>query len=74
VHEVIVESLNLGVADGTIRNDLGNPFVTALNLWAFTHGMIQIASSKGAQIVRSGTAVATFIEHGLDLALRALKP
>jgi len=74
VHEVIVESLNLGVADGTIRADLGNPFVTALNLWAFTHGMIQIASSKGAQIVRGGTAVETFIEHGLDLALRALKP
>jgi AcrR family transcriptional regulator len=74
VHEVIVESLNLGAADGTIRSDLGNPFVTALNLWAFTHGMIQIASSKGAQIVRSGAAVETFIEHGLDLALRALKP
>jgi AcrR family transcriptional regulator len=74
VHEVIVESLNLGVADGTIRADLGNPFVTALNLWAFTHGMIQIASSKGAQIVRSGTAVETFFEHGLDLSLRALKP
>jgi hypothetical protein len=24
--------------------------------------------------VRSGTTVETFIEHGLDLALRALKP
>ena len=38
VHEVIVESLNRGVADGSIRADLGDPYVTALSLWAFTHG------------------------------------
>ena len=74
VHEVIVESLNRGKADGTIRADIGDPFVTALSLWAFTHGMIQIASSKGRQIELSGTSVQAFIEHGLDLALRALKP
>jgi TetR/AcrR family transcriptional regulator len=74
VHDVIVESLNRGVADGTVRANLGDPFVTALALWAFTHGMIQIASTKGRQIERSGTPVQAFIEHGLDLALRALKP
>jgi AcrR family transcriptional regulator len=74
VHEVIVESLNRGVADGSIRADIGDPFVTALSLWAFTHGMIQIASTKGGQIEHEGTSVQSFIEHGLDLALRALKP
>jgi TetR/AcrR family transcriptional regulator len=74
VHEVIVESLNRGVADGSIRADIGDPFVTALTLWAFTHGLIQIASSKGGQIEHEGTSVQSFIEHGLELALRALKP
>jgi AcrR family transcriptional regulator len=74
VHEVIVESLNLGTADGSIRADIGDPYVTALALWAFSHGMIQIASTKGGQIEHEGTSVQTFIEHGLDLALRALKP
>jgi len=74
VHEVIVESLNRGVADGTIRANLGDPFVTALALWAFTHGMIQIASTKGGQIEHEGTSVQSFIEHGLGLALRALRP
>jgi AcrR family transcriptional regulator len=74
VHEVIVESLNRGVADGTVRSDIGDPYVTALALWAFSHGMIQIASTKGGQIAHEGTSVQAFIEHGLGLALRALKP
>jgi AcrR family transcriptional regulator len=74
VHEVIVESLNRGVADGSVRRDLGDPFVTALALWAFTHGMIQIASSKGGAITHGGATVQGFIEHGLGLALRALQP
>ena len=74
VHSVIVESLNRGIADGSIRADIGDRFVTALALWAFSHGMIQIASSKAGQIAHGGTTVEAFIEHGLGLALRALKP
>jgi TetR/AcrR family transcriptional regulator len=74
VHEVIVESLQRGVADGSIRADIGDPFVTALALWAFTHGMIQIASTKGGQIEHEGTSVQAFIEHGLGLAMRGLRP
>jgi AcrR family transcriptional regulator len=74
VHSVIVESLDRGVTDGSIRNDLGDPFVTALALWAFTHGMIQIAATKGGQIAHGGASVQGFIEHGLGLALRALQP
>ncbi len=74
VHEVIVESLNRGVADGSVRGDLGNPYVTALSLWAFSHGVIQIASTKGGQIEHEGTPVQAFIDHALGLALRALRP
>jgi AcrR family transcriptional regulator len=73
-HEVIVASLDRGVADGSIRKDLGNPYVTALSLWAFSHGLIQIASTKGGQIEHEGTPVQQFIEHALGLALRALRP
>ena len=73
-HEVIVDSLNRGVADGSIRGDLGNPYVTALALWAFSHGLIQIAATKGGQIEHEGTPVQAFIEHALGLALRSLRP
>ena len=74
VHEVIVASLNRGVADGSIRNDLGDPYVTALSLWAFSHGLIQIASTKGGQIEHEGTPVQAFIDHAIGLALRSLRP
>jgi AcrR family transcriptional regulator len=74
VHEVIVGSLNRGVADGSVRADLGDPYVTALALWAFTHGVIQIHTTKGAHIEHEGTPVQAFIEHAFDLALRSLRP
>jgi TetR/AcrR family transcriptional regulator len=74
VHETIVESLSQGVADGSIRADLGDPYVTALALWAFTHGVIQIAATKSGQIEHEGVAVEQFIGHAFDMALRSLRP
>jgi AcrR family transcriptional regulator len=74
VHEVIVESLNRGMADGSIRGDLGDPYVTALALWAFSHGVIQIYTTKGGQIEHEGTPVQGFIDHAFALALRSLRP
>ena len=74
VHEVIVASLNRGVADGSVRSDLGDPYLTALSLWAFCHGVIQIASTKAGQIEHEGTPVQAFIDHAIGLALRSLRP
>ena len=74
MHETIVESLNQGMADGSIRADLGDPYVTALALWAFTHGVIQIAATKSGQIEHEGIAVEQFIGHAFDMALRSLRP
>lgn len=74
VHEAIVESLNRGVADGSVRSNLGDPYVTALSLWAFSHGVIQIASSKGGQIEHEGVPVQQFIDHALSLVLGSLQP
>lgn len=74
VHEVMIESLNRGIADGSVRADIGDPHVTALSLWAFTHGVIQIAASKGGQMELEGIAVGGFVEHAFAMALRALQP
>lgn len=74
VHEVMIESLNRGIADGSVRADIGDPHVTALSLWAFTHGVIQIAASKGGQMELEGIAVVDFVEHAFAMALRALQP
>lgn len=74
VHETIVDSLNRGVADGSIRRDLGDPYVTGLSLWAFTHGVIQIASSKRGQIEHEGVPVQQFLDHSFALVLGSLHP
>jgi AcrR family transcriptional regulator len=74
VHEMLVDSLNRGVADGSIRADLGNPYVTALSLWAFSHGVIQIASSKGGQIEHEGVPIQQFFDHAFMLVLQSLRP
>ena len=73
VHETIVASLNQGVTDGSIRPDLGDPYVTALTLWAFTHGVIQIVATKSGHIEHEGIAVERFIDHAFDMALRSLR-
>jgi len=74
VHEVIVAALDRGVADGSIRADIGNPYVTALSLWAFSHGLIQVAASKAGQLEHEGVAVQGFVDHAFALALRSLAP
>ena len=74
VHEVIVDSLGRGVADGSIRADIGNLYVTALALWAFSHGLIQIASTKAGQMGHQGIPVQAFVDHAFAMALRTLQP
>lgn len=74
VHEVIVAALNRGIEDGSIRADIGDPYVTALSLWAFTHGVIQIAATKAGTMEHEGVAVESFVDHALALALRSLEP
>lgn len=74
VHETIVASLERGVADGSIRADIGNPYVMALTLWAFSHGVIQIAATKGGQMAHEGIPVQHFVDHAIAMALRTLQP
>ena len=74
VHEAIVASLNRGVADGSIRADIGDPYVTSLALWAFSHGVVQIAATKSGQMEIEGIPVQRFFDHAIAMALRTLKP
>jgi AcrR family transcriptional regulator len=73
-HEVIVASLERGVADGSIRADLGDPYVTALALWALMLGVIQIVQTKSGQIAHEGFSVPQIVEQSMALARRALQP
>ena len=62
VIRVIVEALMRGQADGSIRRDIGNPVQVCIMLWAFTHGLIQIATRKTVEIARQGVDVPQLME------------
>ncbi len=51
---VVVRAIATGIADGSIRHDIGQPLKVAVAMWAFTHGVIQLAISKGADLARLG--------------------
>jgi AcrR family transcriptional regulator len=72
LHETIVTALLAGVADGSIRDDLGEPYVTALSLWGFTHGIIQIASTKSNQLAHEGVSVPQLLDHSFAMLRRSL--
>jgi TetR/AcrR family transcriptional regulator len=72
VHQVLAEALAAGKKDGTVRKDLGDPMMTAVALWGFTHGIIQIATTKGVQLRALGVEVPALIEHAFDLLTKSL--
>ena len=67
VMSVMVESLNRGIADGTIRPDIGDPLKVCFMLWAFSHGLIQIATNKSQEIASRGIEVGELMEQGRDM-------
>lgn len=64
VMAVMVQSLQRGIADGSIRPDVGEPLKVCVMLWAFTHGLIQIATNKSQEIARHGIEAGKFMEDG----------
>jgi AcrR family transcriptional regulator len=53
---VLVQAIETGKRDGSIRADVGGSMMLAVTLWAFTHGMIQLAMAKGSDLARMGVA------------------
>ena len=73
---VIVTALRQGQADGTIRKDIGNPVQVCVMLWAFTHGLIQIATNKTVEIARQGVDIPQLMagSFGMLRYMLAAKP
>ena len=61
---VMIGVLQRGIADGTIRADIGDPVKVCVMLWAFSHGLIQIATNKSVEIARQGVSAGTLMEDG----------
>jgi AcrR family transcriptional regulator len=63
----VVEAIETGIRDGSIRPDVGEPILFAVTLWAFTHGVIQLAMAKGNDLARFGVAIPDFGTYALGL-------
>jgi AcrR family transcriptional regulator len=72
VKSLMVAAIEHGIADGSIRADVGKPPVVALALWGLTHGIIQIAATKAVQIARQGVSTSELIEQAFRMLRRSL--
>lgn len=64
---VILAALRTGIADGSIRADIGPPEVVAITLWSFTHGLIQIMTNKGPELAMHGIGVDALAEQSFAM-------
>jgi AcrR family transcriptional regulator len=63
----VVQAIEAGIRDGSIRPDVGQPALLATTLWAFTHGIIQLAMAKGSDLARFGIAIPDLSNYALGL-------
>ena len=71
-HQHLTAALRDGIADGSIRSDVGNLDAVAISLWGFMHGAIQIAATKPALLVHRNTHSEQVLDQALALTLRSI--
>ena len=64
---VVVQAIECGVADGSVRPTVGPPILLAVTLWSFTHGLAQLAMAKGSDMARFGIGVPELSDYGFGL-------
>lgn len=72
LHEVLIAAINRGIADGSIRQDVGSPVLVATTLWAFMHGVLQLAQTKANVLAHDGIVVDALISQAITMATRAI--
>jgi len=77
-HEAIMSLMSTvltrGTRDGSLRKNLGDPLKTALCLWAFTHGLLQVTATSAAGIEEThGVKPGALIDFGFKLLQAVLE-
>ena len=72
VRALMVTALANGVKDGSVRPDLADLKVTAIVLWGFTHGVLQLAATKAKVLERDGVQTRDLLEQALVMATRSI--
>jgi AcrR family transcriptional regulator len=71
---LLVQAIAIGLEDGSIDKLVGDPRPAAVSMWAFTHGLIQIASRKECMLQDNfQLSGQQMMEHGFALMRRTLE-
>ena len=60
---VCIRAIHTGIADGSIRKDVGDPMHLAIALWGFTHGATQLATAKANDLAYHGIVAPQFTDY-----------
>ncbi len=71
---VVVRAIHAGFADGSIRRDVGDPMTLAVTLWGCTHGVTQLAMTKGTDLAHHGVGVPQFTQFSMEFLRHAMAP
>jgi AcrR family transcriptional regulator len=69
----LVASIEIGVRDGSIRQDISSPMLMSVTLWGFMHGIIQLTTTKTHALVHHGVTAKALIDHAISMITRDLK-
>ena len=72
IHALMVQVLETGVRDGSIRADIGNHMLVATVLWGFTHGVLQLSVSKAKLLAHHGVGARELLDEAMAMASRSL--
>jgi len=72
LQNVLVEAIERGKADGSIRLDAGPSALLGLTLWGLMHGVLQLTQHKSGSLESAGVSQAELIEQGFVFAARAI--
>jgi AcrR family transcriptional regulator len=70
--ELMNDVIRVGIEDGSIRADAGDPKIVSMALWGFMHGVLQLASTKANHMAHEGIATRELVEHALLMATRSI--
>lgn len=70
---LLVQAIARGLEDKSVGKSVGDPRPAAVSMWAFTHGLIQIASRKECMLEENfQLSSEQMMEHGFTLMRRTL--
>lgn len=70
---LVAETVRHGIKDGSVRSQSNQPMLTALSVWAFTHGLIQISTTKRHMLEDDfNLSSGRLLNHGFQVLRNAL--